>query len=521
MWQNTAVAHRDLSLIALLHFIVPHLDNSLSMGPSTQALVLGEALSILKDFLHKLSFAVTLFISFIADKKQRTYKYLTVLIMAGTLPLSPLVLTVILLSSILSAPLLPLFTLPLFSISFPRPKRFWPALFNYGQEYTKCEDSVYYQQCTDEVAMAIHRSMSSGAVSSQPGSQVLVRFQDRTIFCSILETGYGYRTLTLKGLELQETSCHTAEASRIDEIFETLYDPSTIGYCKFSFNTQYLNTLQPRDSAVIKTYSDAKNVLTGIIDQSSSLKKFSTNLLRSLTWVLHCHYQRCTPTRTTTPPAELPAELTTPSHVPDKQPPPAVYDDNDSWAESVSSLDAVPPSMTRMIPLSSPSSLIPEDCTTTQRKMEDIFVSPSHVVIPSLPVSRSTTVPTSRDQRTAKVQPLPDTTVIPQGWSSVPLSTVYVNQLLREFPTGWYNYVKSLNDGHVLSSSEESQFMTVVMVCYSLVDVPSVSSMSGRKRDTTSFDVYQGFMREFPYSLHLSWLTTDSDLSSLVLKAYR
>ena len=466
---------------------------------------------------------MTLFISFIVDKKQRTYKCLTVLIMAGTLFLLPFVLTMILLSSILSAPLLPLFTLPIFLLSFPRPKRFWPALFNYGHEYTKCEDSVYYQQCTDEIAMAIHRSMSSGAVSCQPGSQLLVRFQDRFIFCSILETGYGFKTLALKGLELQETSCHTTEASKIDEIFETLYDPSTIGYCKFAFNTHYLNTLQPRDSAVIKTYSDAKNVLTGIIDQSSSLKRFSANLLQALTWVLSQHYQHCTP----------PAV-----HVPHYEPPP-VYDhnddwadasagpmttvplgDNESWAESVSSVEAIPPSMA-MLPLGPTSSLIPEDCPTTLGgRIEDIFVSPSHIVIPSLPMSRSASVPTNRGQRAGKVQPLMDT-VTPQGWSDVPLSTVYVNKLLREFPTEWYNFIKSLSDGVVLSSSEERQLMTLVMVCYSLVDVPTLSTGCGSQRETTSFDVYQGFMGEFPYSLHLSWLTTDSDLTSLVLKAYR
>ena len=42
-----------------------------------------------------------------------------------------------------------------------------------------------------------------------PGRHFLIRFQDRLVWIQVLEQGHGYCTVSVKGLELQETSCHT------------------------------------------------------------------------------------------------------------------------------------------------------------------------------------------------------------------------------------------------------------------------------------------------------------------------
>lgn len=472
---------------------------------------------------------ITLFASLIFSIKHRPHKVLTVGIFLLTIFFLPLIIVLILLTSVMNTPLLSLFTLPVFTVGFPRPKRFWPALLTYGEEYSKSDDSIYYQQCTDEVAMALHRSMSSGAISSRVGNQILVRFQDRTIFCSVLEAGYGFKTIALRGLELQETSCHTAEVTKIDEIFESVYDPSTIGHCKFLLNGYFLNTMQPRDAAVIKTYSDAKNVLTGIIDQSSSLVKFSHNLLQTLTWIFYHHYRLCP----TPPPSTLvtsSTRITSPTHVinsthvtsfisPLHEPSPPLHtliaDDNDSWGESVSSHDDDPPPLAPMDRLTT-GSYITSNSPLHSQKVEDLFVSPSEIELPSLPTSGSTTGPAR--QRACKISPVNDH-VIPSNWNNVPLSAAFISTLLEKFPSEWYSFISAETGG--LGPTRDNELMKIVMVCFSLVDVPSVSSMTGHCRETTSFDLYKGFLGEFPYSAHLSWLLEDPLLTSIVLKAYR
>ena len=114
----------------------------------------------------------------------------------------------------------------------------------------------------------------------------MVRFQDRLVWVMVLERGASYCTINIKGLELQETSCHTAEAARIDDIFEFAFERpenrSVIG-CP---NEYLLHTLTPADACYLKAYSDARNVLTGIIDNPSATELTMISFLKSLVWVL-------------------------------------------------------------------------------------------------------------------------------------------------------------------------------------------------------------------------------------------
>lgn len=98
--------------------------------------------------------------------------------------------------------------------------------------------------------------------------------------------------MAIKGLELQETSCHTVEAGRIDDIFEVTFEKEG-GFSFCDWNKYPLNTLRPYDAVIIKTYSDAKNQLTGVIDSPDSLKEISSGFIKTLIWVLvHNIHQR-------------------------------------------------------------------------------------------------------------------------------------------------------------------------------------------------------------------------------------
>lgn len=90
----------------------------------------------------------------------------------------------------------------------------------------------------------------------------------------------------MKGLELQETSCHTVEAARVDEIFESAFESH--GQC-CGLNAHVMNTVHAKDMVSVRAYSDARNVLTGIIDHPDNLRRLPAFFVKSLIWVLIRH----------------------------------------------------------------------------------------------------------------------------------------------------------------------------------------------------------------------------------------
>ncbi|PNI83662.1 PCNX4 isoform 11, partial [Pan troglodytes] len=91
----------------------------------------------------------------------------------------------------------------------------WPGAA--GTTACVCADTVYYYQMVPRLTAVLQTAMAAGSLGLLlPGSHYLGRFQDRLIWIMILECGYTYCSINIKGLELQETSCHTAEARRVD-----------------------------------------------------------------------------------------------------------------------------------------------------------------------------------------------------------------------------------------------------------------------------------------------------------------
>lgn len=79
----------------------------------------------------------------------------------------------------------------------------------------------------------------------------------------------------MKGLELQETSCHTAEASRVDASFSQAFDrddgATNKSLMSSLFNPHAFHTLTPLTQLSAPGYSDTRNVLTGVIDSPDML----------------------------------------------------------------------------------------------------------------------------------------------------------------------------------------------------------------------------------------------------------
>lgn len=286
VWQNTEHALLETAVVSAVHMVSSTdcwWNRSLDTG--IRLLLIGIMRDRLIQFITKLQFVVTILLALWTEKKQHR-KTTTTLCVLNTV-FAPFVLVIIIISTLLSSPLLPLFTLPVFLVGFPRPVQSWPGAV--GTAACVCTDTVFYHQMVPRLTVALQTAMAAGSLGLlQPGSHYLGRFEDRLIWIMILECGYTYCCINIKGLELQETSCHTAEAQRVDEVFESAFQQEHPQVC--SLNEHLENVLTPCTVLPVKLYSDARNVLTGIIDSPENLKEFKDDLIKVLVWVLiqHC-----------------------------------------------------------------------------------------------------------------------------------------------------------------------------------------------------------------------------------------
>lgn len=529
----------ELTVVSILTLALPTDSNWISLGFPMQALIVGLVLDIVKDFRQKITFVLTSLIAFTLNRKKGTYLALHILIIAANIIFSPLLIGVVLISSILLAPLLSLFTLPVFLTSFPRPQRFWPSLVAYGSTYLKTtEETVYYQQAEPEIAKAVHRGLSHGAIPAQPGTQLLFRFDDRLAVVTILEVGWGFCTINTRGLELQETSCHSEEATRIDDIINALHSPQS---CHQSLlNTNLLSTLLLVDSVVIQTYSEARNVLTGIIDQPNALHQFSNNLIKTLIWVFNEHIQS-TLVKCATPQEDLPVDDTINADGDSASAPHQRHfsmvtrkedrskslfttylgDDNFSWS-SITSLELPPlKKVTAATPpenwsVTSPG-LIPQDIPLENEGLPPVQQQVD-TVLP--PITHRDDKSKSQSSHAHKVAPeLSEEGHDPETWLHPPLSHLQIFRLMQHFPHDWVSYI----NGNVAVDSETFELLsTVVLGCFSVLDVP-VHAILTQNATTPTYplDIYKRFCGTIPHSPYLSWMKEQPIIWELALKSYR
>ncbi|KYO18467.1 pecanex-like protein 4 isoform C [Alligator mississippiensis] len=227
VWQNTENAMLDIVVVSIVQMLVFNTDVwwNRSLDTGIRLLLVGVIRDRLLQFISKLQFALTVLLTSWTEKKQRRKSSTTLITL--NIVFFPVVLAFIAVSAVLSSPLLPLFTLPIFLIGFPRPIRSWPG--SVGATASVCSDTVYYKQMVPSLAAALQSALAAGSLGLfLPGSHYLCRFQDRLIWILVIERGFTYCCVNIKGLELQETSCHTAEAHRVDDIFAMAFEHSTV-----------------------------------------------------------------------------------------------------------------------------------------------------------------------------------------------------------------------------------------------------------------------------------------------------
>ena len=117
----------------------------------------------------------------------------------------------------------------------------------------------------------------------------------QTILClQVLEKGNGYLSLSLKGLELQETSCHSLEATRLDDIFDATFEKQRHATNNTPmrnattnpFNYFLFHTLTPLTSLSVPLYVESRSVLNDLFEGSRILELVTASFVEALVWLL-------------------------------------------------------------------------------------------------------------------------------------------------------------------------------------------------------------------------------------------
>uniref|UniRef100_A0A8D1RP22 Pecanex-like protein n=3 Tax=Sus scrofa TaxID=9823 RepID=A0A8D1RP22_PIG len=542
VWQNTENALLEIVIVSAVHLLISSTDTwwNRSLDTGIRLLLVGIMRDRLIQFISKLQFAVTVLLASWTEKKRR--KSTTTLCILNIV-FSPFMLLLIVFSTLLSSPLLPLFTLPLFLVGFPRPVQSWPGVV--GTTACVCADTVYYYQMVPSLTTALQSAMAAGSLGLiLPGSHYLGRFQDRLIWIMILECGYTYCCLNIKGLELQETSCHTAEARRVDEVFQGAFEQEE--YARVcSINEHFGNVLTPCTVLPVKLYSDARSVLSGIIDSHDNLKEFKGDLVKVLVWILVQFCSRRSSMQENVQKTEnkgkasliiLPALNSSPQ--------PESLEDTDSlnsenlddWSDDIFGEEPtikkgkeekdqvkVLPVINLPIPGSVESQRVGNHSTSTVTE-SSLYQA---VVLGYPAVDKG-------EQEDRTYIPLMEFSCshshllsLPEEWMSNCLPNSKVKEMRSLFPEDWYQFVlKHLECFHSKENASsiveeiakdrvlKEFYVHAVVTCYfSLFGVDNMTPSPGH-----ILRVYSGVL---PWSVALDWLTEKPELFQLVLKAFR
>ncbi|NWX82752.1 PCX4 protein, partial [Nothoprocta pentlandii] len=543
VWQNTENALLDIVVVSITQILVFNPDTwwNRSLNTGIRLLLVAILRDRLLQFVSKLQFAIAILLTSWTEKKQRRKSTATLITL--NVVFFPILVTFVAISALLSSPLLPLFTLPVFLIGFPRPVRSWPGPV--GAAACVCADTVYYQQLVPSLAVALQSALAAGSLGlSLPGSHYLCRFQDRLMWILVLERGFTYCCVNIKGLELQETSCHAAEAHRVDEIFEMAFEHQE--HTKIvSLNHHFGNILTPCTVLPVRLYSDARSVLSGIIDSHENLKHLKDDFIKVLVWMLvqYCYKKskkwESLEIADKTQKGSFPENLCS-SAVERSRP---LRDDDsfsvdtiEDWTDDSDVFGLEPGGrgrdrketgqlvMTPRTHLSIPGSVETQNQDVLQEMSpEDKLYRAVVLGLPAVDKGKQREVLPVVEFSCSYSELLS----IPAEWRTAPVPMAKVHEMRQRFPEEWYCFLLSQLDFFHLQEKPSSLLEDlmkdkalkdlyihgVLSCCFGLFGLDNTVPAPSH--------VFRAYTGGIPWSVGLDWLTSKPELFQLALKAFR
>ncbi|XP_077640039.1 pecanex-like protein 4 isoform X2 [Lonchura striata] len=543
VWQNTENALLDMVVVSAAQMLVinPDLWWNRSLDTGIKLLLVGLLRDRLFQFLSKLHFAIAILLTSWTEKQQRRRS--SAALIALNVAFFPVLLALVAVSALLSSPLLPLFTLPVFLVGFPRPLRSWPGPA--GGTACVCSDTVYYRQLVPGLAAALQSALAAGGLGlSLPGSHYLCRFQDRLMWILVLEKGFTYCGVNIKGLELQETSCHAAEAHRVDEIFEMAFEHQEHTRI-LSPNPHFGHILTPCTVVPVRLYSDARNVLSGIIDSHENLKHLKDDFVKVLVWMLvqYCYKK----SKTWEGPGS--ANKNKQGSFPENCHSGAVkgsralreedsfsVDSVEDWTDDSDIFDFEPSSRTRDRKEPRQLGLTPKVHLSIPGSIETQSQDFLQEMSPEDKLNRAVVLGLPAVDKGKQPEVLPpvefscsysELLSIPEEWRTAPVPSSKVSEMRQRFPEEWYHFVLSQLDFFHLKE-RPSSLLTDLMKDKALKDLYIHGVLScffglfGLDNAVPApRHVFRAYTGGIPWSAGLDWLTGKPELFQLALKAFR
>ncbi|NXB99056.1 PCX4 protein, partial [Orthonyx spaldingii] len=543
VWQNTENALLDMVVVSAAQMLVfnPDLWWNRSLDTGIKLLLVGLVRDRLLQFVSKLHFAIAVLLTSWTEKKQRRRS--SAALIALNVAFFPVLLALVAAAALLSSPLLPLFTLPVFLVGFPRPLRSWPGPV--GGSACVCSDTVYYRQLVPGLAAALQAALAAGGLGlSLPGSHYLCRFQDRLMWVLVLEKGFTYCGVNIKGLELQETSCHAAEAHRVDEIFEMAFEHQEHTRI-LSPNPHFGHILTPCTVVPVRLYSDARNVLSGIIDSHENLKHLKDDFVKVLVWMLvqYCYKK----SKTWESPGS--AAKNKQGSFPEYQQSGAVkgsrtlreedsfsVDTVEDWTDDSDIFDFEPSSRTRDRTEPGQLGLTPKVHLSIPGSVETQSQDFLQEMSPEDKLSRAVVLGLPAVDKGKRPEVLPrvefscsysELLSIPEEWRTAPVPSSKISEMRQKFPEEWYHFVLSQLDFFHLRE-KPSSLLTDLMQDKALKDLYIHGVLSccfglfGLDNTVPApSHVFRAYTGGIPWSAGLDWLTGKPELFQLALKAFR
>ncbi|XP_042670840.1 pecanex-like protein 4 isoform X2 [Centrocercus urophasianus] len=514
---------------------------SVSIGFTRIFRMVGILRDRLLQFASKLQFAIAILLTSWTEKKQRRKSAATLITL--NVVFFPVLLIFIAISALLSSPLLPLFTLPVFLIGFPRPIRSWPGPV--GATACVCSDTVYYQQMVPSLALALQSALAAGSLGlSLPGSHYLCRFQDRLMWILVLEKGFTYCGVNIKGLELQETSCHAAEAHRVDEVFEMAFEHQE--HAKIlSLNHHFGHILTPCTVLPVRLYSDARNVLSGIIDSHENLKHLKDDFIKVLVWMLvqYCYKKSKAWETLGSADRNKKGPFAGKQHSGAVGAPRALRDEEsvsvdtvEDWTDDSDVFDLEPRGrmrdrkeprhlgMTPKVHLSVPGSVETQSQGVQQEMLPEDKLHRAVVLgLPAVDKGKQQEVLPQVEFSCSYSELLS----IPEEWRTAPVPPSKVHEMRQKFPEEWYHFILSQLDFFHLKDKpsnllddlmkdkalQDLYVHGVLSCCFGLFGLDNTVPAPSH--------VFRAYTGGIPWSVGLDWLTGKPELFQLALKAFR
>lgn len=375
------------------------------------------------------------------------------------------------------------------------------------------------------------------------------------MWASILEVGSTFFTTTFQGLELQETSCHTVEAAKLDSLFEFSVSPAI-------FNPLSFHTLQHIETATMMVYSDAKNVMTGIIDQPDNLNRLSDRLIKCLIWVILeffisgkykevalMHKETNPVSRGSVYPRHQSIKASISTSKPQSIQTGTTATVQRKLSKGFSRDSLVYPTISGTLTEASNSiNEIVQVVDSGKLEEEDMWSPLPGLVAPDKPVDTlswdssvsnhlqseatlsvaiTTALPPTSTQGHMNVNvtfsPMHETVLFPANWASTPLPSLQLNKLLGKFPHEWLHHVRRALGENGTATNENRKLVEHADFCdyFAKLIVTCHSILEGVNSCSSPMQVYHSFRGTYPWSKNIEWIVLDTILNKLVQKAYR